>query len=158
MVFVSRGYEIFENVSNISQLLEEQKEVYGEEIDFYLLAYETFYSKHNENQFKYVTNNNVFNKNSNYIANIDIKQVYKIEICRKKDKEKSPFSFQLIEQQDTLLRASLECRGGIAYYEGMKFDIYQELYKTMILEGYFIGIREYNKLSSQIDLFVRNIK
>ena len=26
MVFVSRGYEIFENVSNISQLLEEQKE------------------------------------------------------------------------------------------------------------------------------------
>lgn len=158
MVFVSRGYEIFENVSNISQLLEEQKEVYGEEIDFYLLAYETFYSKHNENQFKYVHNNNVFNKNSNYIANIDIKQVYKIEICRKKDKEKIPFSFQLIEQQDTLLRASLECRGGIAYYEGMKFDIYQELYKTMILEGYFIGIREYNKLSSQIDLFVRNIK
>lgn len=158
MVFAPRGYEVFDKVEDIKALLERQSEIYQEEADFYLLAFRTFCSRQNENDFKEINFLNIFNKDSNYIAKIDIKQVYKVEVYRKGEGEILPFEIELTPQANTILTASLIPRLGMGYYEGLKFDIYQELYKKMILEGYLIGLREFNHLAMQIDTFIRNLK
>ncbi|WP_299546083.1 flagellar assembly protein A [uncultured Helicobacter sp.] len=158
MQFQSRGFKAFNDVTNLrNTLLQLQKKV-GEDIDFYLLGFRTFYSKKGENKYKPVNDTSIFSKNANFIANIDIKQAYKIEVCKKSQKPERAFGFKLFCDESTILRAILLCNNKIKYHDSIKEEIYQELYKTMILQGYLIGIREYNKLSQQIDAFVFSLK
>ncbi|MBX7491068.1 flagellar assembly protein A [Helicobacter turcicus] len=158
MQFQSRGFKVFNDITNLrNTLLQLQKKV-GEEIDFYLLGFRTFYSKKGENKYKPISDVSVFAKNANFIANIDIKQVYSIEVCKKSQKPKRTFGFKLFPHENTILRAVLLCNDAIKYHDSIKEEIYQELYKTMILQNYLIGIREYSKLSQQIDAFIFALK
>ncbi|MCI5968248.1 flagellar assembly protein A [Helicobacter sp.] len=158
MQFQPRGFKIFNDITNLrNTLLQLQKKV-GEEIDFYLLGFRTFYSKKGENKYKPVNDLGIFAKNTNFTANIDIKQAYKIEVCKKSQKPERTFGFKLFAEESTILRAVLLCNNKIKYHDSLKEDIYQELYKTMILQGYLIGIREYSKLSQKIDAFVFALK
>lgn len=86
MAFTSKGHKVFNDVKNLRNLLLQERKSFGEDIDFYLLDFRTFYSKKGENKYKPVNDISLFNKNSNFTANIDIKQLYKIEICKKKRK------------------------------------------------------------------------
>ncbi len=158
MLFAPRGYEVFENIEDIKALLQEQSEIYQEEADFYLLDSKTLCSRQDENDFKEISSLNIFNKNSNYISKIDIKQVYKVELCQKSQKEKLPFGIELISEQNTILNATLTSNINMKYYEGLKSDLYQELYRKMILDGYLVGIREYSQLDLQINAFISALK
>lgn len=158
MQFQPLGFRVFNDVTNLrNTLLQLQKKV-GEEIDFYLLDFRTFYSKKGENKYKPINDLSLFSKNANFIANIDIKQTYKIEVCKKSQKPERTFGFKLFTDESTILRAVLLCNNKIKYHDSIKNEIYQELYKTMALQGYLIGIREYNKLSQQIDAFIFVLK
>lgn len=158
MQFQPRGFKAFNDIANLRvALLELQKRV-GEEIDFYLLGFRTLYSKKGENKYKPIKDVSIFSKNANFIANIDIKQTYKIEVCKKSQKPERTFGFKLFSGEDTVLRAVLLCNNKIKYHDSIKEEIYQELYKTMAMQGYLIGIREYSKLSQQIDAFIFSLK
>lgn len=157
MAFTSKGHKVFNDVKNLRNLLLQERKNFGEEIDFYLLDFRTFYSKKGENKYKPVSDISLFNKNSNFTANIDIKQLYKIEICKKSEKPARTFGIKLVPNENTALHAVLLCNNQIKHHEELKSEIYQELYKTMILQDYLIGIREYGKLTSQIDAFINEL-
>ena len=157
MTFAPKGYKTFNDVKNLRNLLLQERKNFGEDIDFYLLDFRTFYSKKGENKYKPVSDTTLFNKNSNFIANIDIKQLYKIEICKKSEKPPRTFGIKLIANENTALHAVLLCNNQIKHHDELKFEIYQELYKTMILQDYLVGIREYGKLSTQIDAFINDL-
>ena len=97
MTFTPKGYKVFNDVKNLRNLLLQERKNFGEDIDFYLLDFRTFYSKKGENKYKQVNDLTLFNKNSNFTANIDIKQLYKIEICKKSEKPVRTFGIKLIE-------------------------------------------------------------
>lgn len=158
MQFNSRGFKVVNNINNLRNFLVQAQKNIGAEIDFYLLGFHTFYSKRGENKYKPIHDTTLFSKNSNFTANIDIKQTYDVEILKKSDKPKRTFGFKLFPSDDTVLRAVLLCNADMQYHDSIKNDIYQELYKTMALQGYLIGIREYNKLSLQLDGFVDTLK
>ena len=158
MVFASRGYKIFEKIENIKAFLKEQSQIYQEEMDFYFLGFATFCNRHGENNFKKIHLLNLFDKDANYIAKVDIKQIYRVELCKKKERENLPFKVELIPQADTTLMATLIPKVKVEYYGKLKVDIYQELYRAMILEGYFVGIRESKQLESQIDILIEKLK
>lgn len=157
MAFAPKGYKVFNDVKNLRNLLLQERKNFGEEIDFYLLDFRTFYSKKGENKYKPVNDTSLFNKNANFTANIDIKQLYKIEICKKSEKPARTFGIKLIPNENTTLHAVLLCNNQIKPHEELKSEIYQELYKTMILQDYLIGIREYGKLTMQIDAFINSL-
>lgn len=157
MAFTSKGHKVFNDVKNLRNLLLQERKSFGEDIDFYLLDFRTFYSKKGENKYKPVNDISLFNKNSNFTANIDIKQLYKIEICKKTQKPARTFGIKLIPNENTTLHAVLLCNNQIKHHEELKSEIYQELYKTMILQDYLIGIREYGKLTLQIDAFINEL-
>lgn len=158
MLFASRGYRIFEKIGDVKSLLKEQSQIHQEEMDFYLLDFITLCSRQGEDNFKSISTLNLFDKDTNYIAKVDIKQLYKIEMCKKKERENPPFKIELMPQVDTILMATLIPMVRIERYERLKSDIYQELYRAMLLEGYLIGIREFNELNLQIDAFIENLK
>lgn len=157
MVFTPKGYKVFNDVKNLRNLLLQERKNFGEEIDFYLLDFRTFYSKKGENKYKPVNDLSLFNKNVNFTANIDIKQLYKIEICKKSEKPSRTFGIKLVPNDNTTLHAVLLCNNQIKHHEELKNEIYQEIYKTMILQDYLIGIREYGKLTIQIDTFINGL-
>ncbi len=157
MAFTPKGYKVFNDVKNLRNLLLQERKNFGEEIDFYLLDFRTFYSKKGENKYKPVNDIGLFNKNANFTANIDIKQLYKIEICKKSEKPARTFGIKLVPNENTTLHAVLLCNNQIKHHEELKSEIYQELYKTMILQDYLIGIREYGKLTMQIDAFINGL-
>lgn len=157
MAFAPKGYKVFNDVKNLRNLLLQERKNFGEEIDFYLLDFRTFYSKKGENKYKPVNDAGLFNKNANFTANIDIKQLYKIEICKKSEKPARTFGIKLVPNENTTLHAVLLCNNQIKPHEELKSEIYQELYKTMILQDYLIGIREYGKLTMQIDAFINGL-
>ncbi|MBD5165393.1 flagellar assembly protein A [Helicobacter sp.] len=157
MAFAPKGYKVFNDVKNLRNLLLQERKNFGEEIDFYLLDFRTFYSKKGENKYKPVNDTGLFNKNANFTANIDIKQIYKIEICKKSEKPARTFGIKLVPNENTTLHAVLLCNNQIKHHEELKSEIYQELYKTMILQDYLIGIREYGKLTMQIDAFINSL-
>lgn len=157
MRFQSRGYKVFEDIEDIRSVLMEQREALGEAVDFYLLDVKTFYAKKDSQEFKPIVDVNIFNKNSNYIANVILKQTYSIEICKKTQKPPRSYGFKLFDGENTILRTMLVCNQ-IQYQDNLKDDLYQELYKTMILQGYLVGIREYGKLSSQLEEFTQRVK
>ncbi len=158
MEFKSRGFKVFNDVKNLKNLLITERNSCGEDVDFYLLGFRTFYSKRGENKYKPVNNVGLFNRNSNFLADIDIKQIYKVEVCKKAEKPERSFGFKLFPTDGTMLRAVLLCNNKIKFHDTIKEEIYQELYRTMILHGYLVGIREYSKLSVQIDAFVNALK
>lgn len=157
MAFISKGHKVFNDVKNLRNLLLQERKNFGEEIDFYLLDFRTFYSKKGENKYKPVNDLGLFNKNANFTANIDIKQLYKIEILKKSQKPTRTFGIKLVPNENTALHAVLLCNNQIKHHEELKNEIYQELYKTMILQDYLIGIREYGKLTTQIDAFINEL-
>lgn len=157
MTFTPKGYKVFNDVKNLRNLLLQERKNFGEDIDFYLLDFRTFYSKKGENKYKQVNDLTLFNKNSNFTANIDIKQLYKIEICKKSEKPVRTFGIKLIANENTTLHAVLLCNNQIKHHEGLKLEIYQDLYKTMILQDYLVGVREYGKLTAQIDAFINDL-
>lgn len=107
MAFTSKGHKVFNDVKNLRNLLLQERKSFGEDIDFYLLDFRTFYSKKGENKYKPVNDISLFNKNSNFTANIDIKQLYKIEICKKTQKPARTFGIKLIPNENTTLHAVL---------------------------------------------------
>ena len=116
MVFASRGYKIFEKIENIKAFLKEQSQIYQEEMDFYFLGFATFCNRHGENNFKKIHLLNLFDKDANYIAKVDIKQIYRVELCKKKERENLPFKVELIPQADTTLMATLIPKVKVEYY------------------------------------------
>lgn len=158
MKFTPRGFKVFNDVRNLKDFLVQMRKKTNEEIDFYLLEVRTFYSKKGENQYKPVHNLGLFSKNANFVANIDIKQIYKIEICKKSQKPERTFGFKLFPAENTTLYAVLLCNEKIKYHENLKEEIFQELYKTMALQGYLVGVREFSKLNLQINAFLNALK
>lgn len=158
MRFAPKGFKTFNDVSNLKNLLIEQRKQFQCEIDFYLLEVKTIYAKKGENKYKSIADVGIFNKNSNYISNITIRQLYKIEICKKEEKPARTFGFKLFPGENTTLRAILLCNNQMKFHKDIKSEIYQELYKTMILQGYLVGIREYGKLALQIDKFIQDLE
>ncbi len=158
MKFTSRGFKVFNDISNLRAFLAQAQKKLGNDIDFYLLDVQTFYSKAGANQYKPVHNLGLFSKNANFTAAIDIKQLYKIELCKKSQKPERTFGFKLFPLENTALHAVLLCNEKIKYYDGLEDDLFQELYKTMALQGYLIEIREYSKLKLQIDAFLNALK
>lgn len=76
---------------------------------------------------------------------------------QKTQKPARTFGIKLIPNENTTLHAVLLCNNQIKHHEELKSEIYQELYKTMILQDYLIGIREYGKLTLQIDAFINEL-
>lgn len=158
MQFKPRGFKAFDSITNLQNTLTMLQNKVSEEIDFYLLGFRTFYRKKGGGKYKPIDDVSIFDKNANFTANIDIKQVYHIEVCKKSQKPERTFGFKLFPSEDTILRAVLLCSEKIQYHDALKEEIYQELYKTMALQGYLIGIREYSKLSGQINAFILALK
>ena len=75
MQFNSRGFKVVNNINNLRNFLVQAQKNIGAEIDFYLLGFHTFYSKRGENKYKPIHDTTLFSKNSNFTANIDIKQL-----------------------------------------------------------------------------------
>lgn len=158
MQFKPRGFKAFNAITNLQNTLTMLQNKVGEDVDFYLLGFRTFYRKKGGGKYKPIDDVSVFDKNANFTANIDIKQVYHIEVCKKSQKPERTFGFKLFPSEDTILRAVLLCSEKIQYHDALREEIYQELYKTMALQGYLIGIREYSKLSGQINAFILALK
>ena len=55
MTFAPKGYKTFNDVKNLRNLLLQERKNFGEDIDFYLLDFRTFYSKKGENKYKPVS-------------------------------------------------------------------------------------------------------
>lgn len=154
MKFESKGFKIINDVEDIRATLTKERAQSGVDMDFYLLDYKTLFSKLNENIYKPIKDISLFNKDSNFVAPINIRQTYTIEVFPRSLAPKREFGFKVLPECEMILRVALLAVPKLKWRMGLKNELYQELYKTLILHGYLIGIREYGKLSVQFDRFI----
>ncbi len=146
----------FNRIDNIPLFLQQKEEELGVKLDFDLLDTRTVCIKNDDNIPKLVTDTRIFNKDSNYTADVVIKQLHTIDIYKFPETEKE-FYFELKEVPKYRLDAILTCRTPLVFHHTLKADIYHLLYKTMLLNGYLIKIREYKNLVLQINEFVKQV-
>ena len=147
----------FDKIENIPLFLEEREKELGVKLDFSLIGTQTGYVKNDGDSLKIINDLSFFNKNSYFTADITIKQLHTIETYEYSKELQPPFHFELEEKADTKLQAILICRNSLKFSSDLKTEIYQALYKTMVLNGYLIKIREYKNLSLEIDDLVKGV-
>ncbi|MDE5603468.1 MAG: hypothetical protein K2I71_06085 [Helicobacter sp.] len=146
---------LFDKVDNIPLFLQQKEEELAVKLDFNLLDTQTVCIM-DDNTPKLVPDTRIFNKDSNFIADMEIKQFHTIEIYETPDTEKE-FYFELQDDSKFNLMATLACCSSLVFHSNLKADILHLLYKTMLLNGYLIKIREYKNLSLQINEFIKQV-
>ncbi len=146
----------FDRVDNVPLFLQQKEEELGVKLDFDLLSTRTVCIKDDGNIPKLVPDTRLFNKDANFTANVEIKQLHTIEIYEASQTEK-PFYFELKDAPKYGLNATLICCTPLVFHTTLKADIYHLLYKIMLLNGYLIQIREYKQLSLQINEFLKQV-
>ncbi|PZT49002.1 hypothetical protein B6S12_01530 [Helicobacter valdiviensis] len=155
--FAPQGFKQCKGILDIPLFIKEQSKKLNIELDYNLLEAKTFFIKQGEETPRIVLDTSVFNKDSNFCAKVKIKQVYDIEVYKKQERPKRPFHFELQLEENQVLKAILCIDSPLTFSEKLKEEIYQELYKQLISEGYLVGIREFLQLEEQINSFLREV-
>ncbi|NDJ27527.1 DUF342 domain-containing protein [Campylobacter sp. MIT 12-8780] len=124
-------------------------------LDFQILGFNTSYSIDEKEQNKLNDKElGYFDNDENFLqANLKITQEYKIKIS-----EKSPAQtelsqrIKLISDKTTNKLIAVIELGGLEFYKSIAMDILQDIYKKMIKEEFFIGIRIFDFKQKLIDL------
>ena len=131
-----------------------------EKLDFNLLGFITTYTLDDGANYKRLSEKElVLFDDENVFLNekLKIQQSYKIQIYPTKSKKSNfkPPKIKLIENKDiTKLIAEIDF-DEVVFYPNIAMEILQEIYKRMIKEGFFIGIRIFDFKKALITVVTR---
>lgn len=131
-----------------------------EKLDFNLLGFITTYTLDDGANYKRLSEKElVLFDDENVFLNekLKIQQSYKIQIYPTKSKKSNfkPPKIKLIENKDiTKLIAEIDF-DEVVFYPNIAMEILQEIYKKMIKEGFFIGIRIFDFKKALITVVTR---
>ncbi len=131
-----------------------------EKLDFNLLGFITTYTLDDGANYKRLSEKElVLFDDENVFLNekLKIQQSYKIQIYPTKSKKSNfkPPKIKLIENKDiTKLVAEIDF-DEVVFYPNIAMEILQEIYKRMIKEGFFIGIRIFDFKKALITVVTR---
>jgi len=127
------------------------------ELDFKILDFKTYVNKSSQTKIYPSDELGLFYSDEFYMKDCDfISQEYSIEIYPKTKSNAFSFSFKNSPNL-THLKALLTFKNDFVYYEGVKEDILQDLYKAMV-RNQFLILRLNRKLDSIIEAFLESYK
>lgn len=131
-----------------------------EKLDFNLLGFITTYTLDDGANYKKLSEKELvlFDDESVFLnEKLKIQQSYKIQIYPTKSKKTNftPPKIKLIENKDiTKLIAEIDFNE-VVFYPNIAMEILQEIYKKMIKEGFFVGIRIFDFKKELITIVTR---
>lgn len=151
-VFIDDPYE---------ELLNESKRlgVGVKGLDFTLLGFSTSYTVEDGDKYKTLSEKELvlFNDENIFLnEKLKIRQSYKIKIAKVSPKKDSISSrIKLLRNKDlTKLIAEIDFNG-VAFYPNIAMEVLQEIYKKMIKEKFFLGVRVFNFKKELLDALNR---
>lgn len=151
-VFIDDPYE---------ELLNESKRlgVGVKGLDFTLLGFSTSYTVEDGDKYKTLSEKELvlFNDDNIFLnEKLKIRQSYKIKIAKVSPKKDSISSrIKLLRNKDlTKLIAEIDFNG-VAFYPNIAMEVLQEIYKKMIKEKFFLGVRVFNFKKELLDALNR---
>ena len=127
-------------------------------LDFMILGFKTAYSFDKQSEAKVLSDKELvfFDDEANFLnEGLSLSQEYKIKIYEKNQaqNELSQRIRLIIDKQCNKIIGELNLNG-LVFYKSLAMDILQDLYKKMIKEGFFIGLRIFDfkeKLISKLN-------
>ena len=151
-VFIDDPYE---------ELLNESKRlgVGVKGLDFTLLGFSTSYTVEDGDKYKTLSEKELvlFNDENIFLnEKLKIRQSYKIKIAKVSPKKDSISSrIKLLRNKDlTKLIAEIDFNG-VAFYPNIAMEVLQDIYKKMIKEKFFLGVRVFNFKKELLDALNR---
>ena len=151
-VFIDDPYE---------ELLNESKRlgVGVKGLDFTLLGFSTSYTVEDGDKYKTLSEKELvlFNDENIFLnEKLKIRQSYKIKIAKVSPKKDSISSrIKLLRNKDlTKLIAEIDFNG-VTFYPNIAMEVLQEIYKKMIKEKFFLGVRVFNFKKELLDALNR---
>lgn len=128
-------------------------------LDFTLLGFSTSYTVEDGDKYKTLSEKELvlFNDENIFLnEKLKIRQSYKIKIAKVSPKKDSISSrIKLLRNKDlTKLIAEIDFNG-VAFYPNIAMEVLQEIYKKMIKEKFFLGVRVFNFKKELLDALNR---